>query len=303
MRGCGAWLARWWKKVLGVAIAAFATVTLVLSFVPGSVVQRLFSAMLAAVNNGGNVTFAGGLVFFGIDALVITLALPATPFNLAAGFIFGFWAGSLISVTGITLGAMVAFMLGRTLMRSWAQAKAQSVPKIRAIERAVGDNGVTLVFLLRLSPLMPLAIISYALGATKVPFLTYTVASSVGLAPATVAYCFLGTMLKDLRAIWSEGKGNNIGQTIWLCLVVVSTLALIIFVTYITKRALDNALNAELEERSPTIVLDSMERGEAGIPNDRNSTNTAAITVPSRKDPTSPSITTHTEPIAVVTAS
>jgi uncharacterized membrane protein YdjX (TVP38/TMEM64 family) len=240
---------RAFKAAFTVVLGLTALVLFVLSCVPGSVVQRFFVAFLGYIASGPS--RAGGVaLYMCLYVVTIGLMLPGSPLNLAAGYLFDFWLGAVVSVCGITFAATVAFVLGRTLMRSWAQAKMASYPMFRAIDRAVGENGLALVFLLRLSPLMPFPVLCYVLGATRVPLPTYVAGTMSGLAPATIAYCYFGTMLKDLSAVWaSPSSGNRWSRTLWIAVVGVSTVLLILFITYFTKRALDNAMRADQAER------------------------------------------------------
>lgn len=70
--------------------------------------------------------------------------LPGTPINLAAGLLYGVWIGSIVSVTGCTVGALIAFLLGRTFFRNWAEKQATKYKIFRGINRV--SNHLPLCF-------------------------------------------------------------------------------------------------------------------------------------------------------------
>ena len=127
----------------------------------------------------------GSALFVLLDVLCIVLMLPGTPLNLAAGYLFGFVRGSVVSVVGITLGAVTGFLLGRTVLRHWAEQKASSSPRLRIALDAMKESAFQMVFLLRLSPVMPFPVLSYVLGASPaLSFGTYTLATFAGILPS-----------------------------------------------------------------------------------------------------------------------
>lgn len=228
------------KGVLGSLLAIGATILMVLSCISGSFVQRGFVQIMHFIQEVN--VFAGSLFFIAFDTLTVVLVLPGTPGNLAAGYIFGTFVGSLVSILGITFGAVAAFWLGRTLMRSWALQKMEAYPKFKAIDRAIADNAFLLIFLMRFSPLMPFAICCYMLGATRVSSLTYALASLFGLAIPTAAYCHLGSLMKDLSSMWEKGGENKNNSFTYVAVFAAATVLLVVLITYITKRALENAI-------------------------------------------------------------
>lgn len=233
------------KTVLGVILAAVATVLMVLSCVSGSFVQRGFIEIMRFVQEIN--IFVGSLFFILLDTLTVVLVLPGTPGNLAAGYIFGTFVGSLVSILGITFGAVAAFMLGRTLMRSWALQKMEEYPKFKAIDKAIADNAFLLIFLMRFSPLMPFAICCYMLGATRVSWITYSLASFFGLSIPTAAYCHLGSLMKDLSSMWEKGGDKKNSSFTYVVVFAGATVMLVVLITYITKKALDNAIKKSEE--------------------------------------------------------
>lgn len=228
------------KTILGSLLAIVAIALMVLSCISGSFVQRGFVQIMNFVKDIN--IFVGSIFFILFDTLTVVLVLPGTPGNLAAGYIFGTFVGSVVSILGITFGAIAAFMLGRTLMRTWALQKMEEYPKFKAIDKAIADNAFLLIFLMRFSPLMPFAVCCYMLGATRVSWVTYSVASLFGLSIPTAAYCHLGSLMKDLSSMWEKGGDAKNNSFTYVVVFAVATIMLVVLITYITKKALDNAI-------------------------------------------------------------
>ncbi len=179
-----------WRLLLITLIIVAITVVLILSAILDSPIVSVEAWFLSYVQNDLDPT-AASAVLFAVSTIFVLLGLPLTPLNLASGFILGALMGSAVSVCGLSVGAIVAFILGRTALKKWAEEKARGHKKFEAIAKAVSDKGFVLVFLLRLSPVMPFAICCYILGITKLTFLSYTVATILGLAPCTLHQYYL----------------------------------------------------------------------------------------------------------------
>ncbi|MEX2663690.1 MAG: VTT domain-containing protein [Vicinamibacterales bacterium] len=97
-----------------------------------------------------------GVALFFAAYVVSTVAfLPGSILTLAAGFAYGPLWGVAIASPASVAGATCAFLLGRTLLRDWASARVGESARVRAIDAAVGREGFKIVFLLRLSPIIP----------------------------------------------------------------------------------------------------------------------------------------------------
>jgi uncharacterized membrane protein YdjX (TVP38/TMEM64 family) len=135
----------------------------------------------------------GPLLFAMLYALGSALFVPAAPLSIAAGYLFGPMIGIPVVAAASTLGCALAFLLSRTLARPLLEPRLRRYPKFCRIDRAVAARapGKT-VFLLRLSPLIPLTLLSYVLGITSVGFWPYVAASGLGLLPISTVYVLLG---------------------------------------------------------------------------------------------------------------
>ena len=134
------------------------------------------------------------LSFFGLYIGVTALSLPgATILTLAAGAIFGLGWGSLIASFAASIGATLAFLMSRVVLRDWVQAKFGE--RLAAINEGVRKDGAFYLFSLRVVPLFPFFLINLAMGLTRIRVLTYYWVSQIGMLLGTLVYVNAGTQL------------------------------------------------------------------------------------------------------------
>lgn len=154
-----------------------------------------------------------GPVFFLIAYAVAVMALvPATAVTLAAGLAYGLWAVPLV-LAAATIGSAAAFLISRYLVGDKVRRMLVDLPRSRAIHDAVGRGGWKLLFLLRLSPLMPFSVMNYLLGTTELSLWTYVSATFLGVIPALVLYVYLGALGRTAIA------GETGGTIRWFALI------------------------------------------------------------------------------------
>jgi len=111
---------------------------------------------------------AGPVLFAGAYALAVALLVPAAPLTLLAGALFGPVVGTAVVSAGATTGATLAFLLARGAAAPALEKVLAGKPawdQARSALSAASASGTKLVFLLRLSPLIPFSLSNYALGA------------------------------------------------------------------------------------------------------------------------------------------
>ncbi|PRP81879.1 hypothetical protein PROFUN_08743 [Planoprotostelium fungivorum] len=172
-------------------------------------------------------------------ALSLLFFCPGTPFNMLSGYLFGIWMGSLVAAGGCLLGAMISFLAGRTIARDWVKDQMKRHPSFEALDAALEDNGLYIVFLTRLSPLFPFPLLNYAFGSTKIHLWQYALGTFAGVLPSTIGYTYLGTLLSDLNSIWESGGSTR--DYIIMGVGAIVTLISIVVISFITKRAIDRA--------------------------------------------------------------
>jgi uncharacterized membrane protein YdjX (TVP38/TMEM64 family) len=150
---------------------------------------------------------AGALAFVPLYALWVTLLLPGVWASMLAGALYGTVWGSLIVFVGACLGALAAFLLGRTWLRDWARRRLAGVPKLQAVEQAVSREGLKLVLLTRLSPAFPFSLLNLAYGLSAVSLRDYTI-GLIGILPGTILFCGLGALAGDVARFGAVLSGQ-----------------------------------------------------------------------------------------------
>lgn len=176
-------------------------------------------------------------------------AVPASVLTLGGGYLFGLPVGFFADSIGATLGATAAFLLGRTIGRSYVISKLKNYPKFHAVAIAIQRSGFKIVLLLRLVPLLPFNMMNYLLSVTPVRLVEYMLASWVGMMPITFALVYVGTTLKDLSDVthgWAE-----VSTTRWVLIAAgfMISVILMVYITKVAKASLDKALaeNSDIE--------------------------------------------------------
>lgn len=180
------------------------------------------------------------------------LAVPASVLTLGGGYLYGLLVGFVADSIGATLGATAAFVLGRTIGRSYVISKLKDYPKFRAVAIAIQRSGFKIVLLLRMVPLLPFNMLNYLLSVTPVSLWEYMLASWLGMMPITFALVYAGTTLKDLSDVTHV---HEFSPSRWMFLItsLVVSVILMVCVTKVAKNALDKAL-AENDDLDPLEV-------------------------------------------------
>jgi len=186
---------------------------------------------------------AGLAVFVAVYAVAAVFFVPGSVLTIGAGFAFGLLRGTVAVSLGSTLGAGLAFLVSRHLVRKRISVLAQRNEKFAAIDQAIGREGWKIILLLRLSPLIPFNLSNYLYGLTAIPFRPYLLASWVGMLPATVLYVYLGVVGKaSLGTATGQGGGEYWLHFFYLVVGLAATVTVTWFVSRIAARAL-NAIN------------------------------------------------------------
>jgi len=183
----------------------------------------------------------GHLLFVGLYVVATVLFLPGWPLTLGAGAVFGVVKGIVTVSIGATLGAAVAFLVGRYLARDAVAQRLQAYPRFRSLDRAVARDGWKIVGLARMSPLFPFNVLNYAFGLTQIPLRDYVLASWVGMLPGTAVYVYLGSLAADLTMI-GQLNGPR-GPAAWALYGggLAATIAASLYVARVARRGLASA--------------------------------------------------------------
>ncbi len=156
----------------------------------------------------------GGLVFITAFSLACVLFVPGTIFILSGGALFGPVWGTTYNLVGMTVGATCAFLVARYLASDWVAGKAG--PRLKRLIAGVEAEGWRFVAAARLA-LLPFNMLNYAFGLTRIPLVPYVLSTLGSMAPATIAYTYLGFAGREALA---GGEGAVRAGLIALALVV-----------------------------------------------------------------------------------
>jgi len=142
---------------------------------------------------------AAGL-FFLVYVLVTGLSLPgAALMTLVAGALFGLLGGTVLVSFASTLGATLAMLISRFMLRDWVQSRFGQ--RLAGIDQGIEREGPAFLFALRLVPAFPFFLINLGMGLTKLPTRTYWWVSQIGMLPGTLVYVNAGRELGQLDSL------------------------------------------------------------------------------------------------------
>ncbi|NNE09369.1 MAG: TVP38/TMEM64 family protein [Gemmatimonadetes bacterium] len=229
---------------IALALAAAAGLFALFRWLPvNDWIQRLLTAA-AEMGPAGPVLLAGAYI------VACVLLIPGSLITLGAGFVFGLVTGGIAVSIGATLGAAAAFLIGRKLARGRVEARVRSNSRFQAIDEAVGREGFKIVLLTRLSPVFPFNLLNYAYGVTKVSFRDYFFASWIGMLPGTLMYVYLGSAAKNISDLFAGNVEGGAGQQVLFAAGLLATVIVTVFVTRISKRALNEAIRRDEREQA-----------------------------------------------------
>lgn len=176
-----------------------------------------------------NLGALGVSIFAAVYIFATIMLAPGSLFTIAAGLAFGGWGFPLVLVSA-TIGASLAFLVARYLVRDRVNKAVQDRPKFKAVEQAVTSEGWKIAMLLRLSSVVPFNLQNYFFGVTEIPFWHYVAATFIGIIPGTALYVYLG-------AIGQAAGGGGSGGTLKGVFFGVGLVATLIVTVIVTKKA------------------------------------------------------------------
>ena len=144
--------------------------------------------------------FTVAAVYFVLYVAATALSIPgATIITLAGGALFGLWQGLLIVSFASTIGATLAFLASRFVLRDWVEGKFGN--RLADINAGVEKEGAFYLFTLRLIPVVPFFLINLLMGLTRMKALTFYWVSQLGMLAGTAVYVNAGTQLAQLDSL------------------------------------------------------------------------------------------------------
>jgi uncharacterized membrane protein YdjX (TVP38/TMEM64 family) len=150
-------------------------------------------------------------VFVLIYIVQTAFSLPgAAILSLAAGAIFGVLQGTLFVVSGATVGAILAFLVSRTLLRDWVVRKFGG--RMEGIDRGLRENGLSYLLFLRLVPAFPFFLVNLASGVTGLPLRTYALGTLFGIIPGSLVFVNAGASLAAIETVSQVASPRVLGS-------------------------------------------------------------------------------------------
>ncbi|MGN0712550.1 MAG: TVP38/TMEM64 family protein [Anaerovoracaceae bacterium] len=160
-------------------------------------------------------------VYIGLQILQVVISIiPGQVFQMAAGYLYGFWLALLYAMVGAVIGTGISFLLAKLLGRDFLHLFFGEEKMSYYISRLNSKRGYTLVFLLYLIPGIPKDVVSYAAGVSEIRFKPFLILSAAGRLPGMIG-CLLFGMLWD--------RGNYIGMAIVAAAAVIAFCLCIVY--------------------------------------------------------------------------
>ncbi|MFZ3430399.1 TVP38/TMEM64 family protein [Vibrio harveyi] len=146
-----------------------------------------------------NFVFAAATYFFAYITITAFSIPGAAVVTLLGAALFGFWTSLLLVSFASTIGATIAFLSSRYLLREWVQSKFGN--KLGAINQGVEKDGAFYLFSLRLIPVFPFFLINLLMGLTPMTIARFYLTSQIGMLPGTAVYLNAGTQLATIDSL------------------------------------------------------------------------------------------------------
>ncbi len=140
------------------------------------------------------------LIYFVAYVVITAFSIPgAAVITLLGAALFGFWFSLALVSFASTIGATLAFLSSRYLLRNWVQQRFSD--KLNAINAGVKKDGAFYLFTLRLIPIFPFFLINLLMGLTPISTVRYYLVSQLGMLPGTAVYLNAGTQLAEIKTL------------------------------------------------------------------------------------------------------
>ena len=189
------------------------------------------------------------LLYVGIVVLSQIVIVPVSPFDIAAGFAFGFRRGVLVMLVAKLLSAFVSLNLARSIGKGFAERMSRRFPLLDGLNTAIEKGGWKIAILLRFCPI-PFGISHYAFGLTPLTNWHNILASGVAILGPTLVFVSMGASAKS--SIYPL-DGTNLPQSPWLkVFLLLGIVAALCVFRYISKIAMRSLQEAQLKHATPS---------------------------------------------------
>lgn len=174
-------------------------------------------------------------------ALAMLLFIPAAPFLIAAGAVFGLIPGLGLTLAANLIGGSASFWLARTWLRAPLMRRFRQFDAMQALDQAVRDDGLRTVMLVRMVPILPSWLINYGLGLSPARYRHYLIGITASI-PSFLVYVYYGKMLGELVEVL-RGDGPPKGAMYYTVLTagLVASVVVTVILGRRMRRNMDNS--------------------------------------------------------------
>lgn len=130
------------------------------------------------------------LLFVLLYVVVVLSLLPGVVLCVTGGALFGIWFGTLLNLIGATLGGSLAFLVARHLAAE--QVERHMSASLKQLKQGVEAEGWRFVAMVRLLPMVPYNLSSYAFGLSRISLGTYALTNALCILPRLFVYAYIG---------------------------------------------------------------------------------------------------------------
>ncbi len=182
------------------------------------------------------------LYLFGVLFFCGLALLPTNVIGLIGGWAFSFQLGITVLITGVVGAAVISFLIHKRIVSKELPDVFEKHPKAQAVYEALLERNLwrttLIIFLLRVSVVMPFAFTNFLMASARVPLGSYTVGTFFGMLPRSSAVVFVGAGLSELSFDNPQDSRMIIGG-------IVATIISVIVIASISRRALDRLTSKE----------------------------------------------------------
>jgi uncharacterized membrane protein YdjX (TVP38/TMEM64 family) len=191
-----------------------------------------FQEVLANLNPGQE------LLYFVVVSLTMAFALTPTTFiALVTGYYFG-WPGFVGVVIAYGLAALIGYRVAQLIDHGKMMSFLNRFDKVAAVMQELRQQSWSLIFMSRISPVLPFAFMTFVLSLLRVDKKKFLIASMAGMLPRTLFFFWAGTQAQNIISLINNPNAGNEGRILVIALIVISVFGLY----YIFDRALKRAL-------------------------------------------------------------
>lgn len=144
-------------------------------------------------------------MFVGVYVLIVAFSLPGAAIaSMTGGFLFGLAAGTVLNVVAATIGASAIFLAARAGLGEVLTAKLEaSEGTVKRLREGLRENEISVLFLLRLVPVVPFFAANLIPALVGVKFRIYLITTALGIIPGAIVYTWIGV---GLGGVFDRGE-------------------------------------------------------------------------------------------------